>query len=120
MAKLPDRIKDVTLSTGTGSIVLEATPPVGYQSFETGYQSISQNTDYCISDPITGDWEVVHGVFNGTTGLTRVVTRASSNSNNPVSFASGSKDVFVTASGQLISGANVGRQSALTRNYSLP
>ncbi len=120
MAKLPDRIKDVTLSIGTGSIVLEATPPVGYQSFETGYLSTPQNTEYCISDPITGDWEVIRGVFDGTTGLTRVTTLSSSNSNNPVSFASGTKDIFVTASGQVVSASNIGRQSALARNYSLP
>jgi hypothetical protein len=52
---------------------------------------------YCIADQTGNNWEVGTGVFNGTTGLTRVTVLASSNGGSLVNFSGGTQDVFCTA-----------------------
>lgn len=119
MPYFADRVKDVTSSTGTGAITLAGTPPTGFRSFATGLGAAATVTGYCIQGS-TGEWEVGKGTFNGSTGLTRDVVRASSNGNALVSFSAGSKDVFITASSELIDNANIGLQIAQMRGYAMP
>lgn len=91
---LADRVKETTSTTGTGTITL-AGAAVGFRSFSV--IGNGNTTYYAIVDNTTGAWEVGVGTYtsSGTT-LARTTILSSSNSNNAVDFAAGSKDVFVT------------------------
>lgn len=90
---LKDRVRDTTVTTGTGAVTLSGTPPTGYQAFSavgngnTTYYTITGN----------GEWEVGVGTYSsaGPT-LSRDVVLESSNGGSLVVFSAGSKDVFVT------------------------
>jgi hypothetical protein len=90
---LADRIKETTVSTGSGPITL--TPASGFQTFST--IGNGNTTYYTISAQSGTEWEVGIGTYNsaGNT-LTRNTVLSSSNSGSPVSFSAGTKDVFVT------------------------
>jgi hypothetical protein len=120
MPAIADRVKDTTTSTGTGAITLANTAPLGFRTFAVAFGSASLTVGYCIQDATTGAWEVGDGTFNGTTSLTRDNVRSSSNSGNLVSFAAGSKDVFCTASAQLLNNSNLGMQYAMARGFAMP
>jgi len=91
---LADRVQETSTSTGTGPMTL-AGAVSGYQSFAV--VGNGNTTYYTITDTTTGAWEVGIGTYS-TTGptLTRTTVVASSNSGSAVSFAAGSKNVFVT------------------------
>jgi hypothetical protein len=91
---LADRVKETTTTTGTGTVTL-AGASTGYRSFST--IGNGNTTYYAIVDNTAGAWEVGLGTYtsSGTT-LSRTTVLSSSNSNNLVSFAAGTKDVFVT------------------------
>jgi hypothetical protein len=97
MALYADRVKDTSVSTGTGAITLANSAPTGFQTFATAFGASAITVAYCIADQTGNNWEVGTGVFNGTTGLTRVTVLGSSNSGSLVNFTSGTKDVFCTA-----------------------
>jgi len=97
MALYADRVKDSTSITGTGAITLSGTAPTGFQSFATAFGASPQTVAYCIADQTGNNWEVGTGVFNGTTGLTRVTVLASSNGGSLTNFSGGTQDVFCTA-----------------------
>ena len=120
MPRIADRVKDTTTSTGTGAITLANVAPTGYRTFASAFGAGNSIVAYAIVDGATGAWEVGKGVFNGTTGLTREIVRSSSNSNNAVNFAAGSKDVFCTASAEHLDGASIGVQYANSRGYAMP
>lgn len=121
MPGLADRVKDSTTSSGTGAVTLSGTAATGgYQTFAQALGSASRAVCYCIVNTATGEWETGCGTFNGTTGLTRDLVRSSSNSNALVSFAAGTKDVFVTAVAGQLANAGLGRQYAASRGFQLP
>ena len=88
-----DRVKSSTTTTGTGTITLGAAA-VGFQAFSV--IGDGNTTYYTIVDTVNGTWEVGIGTYtsSGTT-LSRDTVLESSNSGSLVSFAAGSKDVFV-------------------------
>jgi len=94
---LNDRVKQVSTTTGTGTITLGITPS-GFQSFTAGL-SDGDTTYYSIVNTESGvtEWEVVLGTYtaSGTT-LSRDTVFTSSNSGSLVNFGAGDKDVFVT------------------------
>lgn len=99
--KYADRVKEGTSTTGTGTLTL-AGAITGYQTFAAigdGNRCV-----YCI-DNNAGEWEVGIGTYtaSGTT-LSRDSVIASSNSNALVSFAAGTKQVFVTKAARNLSG----------------
>lgn len=116
MSLYADRVKDSTTTVGTGSITLSGTAPTGYQSFGTAFGSTPLTVAYCIADQNGPNWEVGTGVFNGTTGLTRVTVLASSNSGSLVNFIAGTKDVFCTAPARYLSLAPVALTYGATVN----
>lgn len=118
MPYFADRVQDVTTTTGTGSITLAGTPPTGYRTFASAFGATSTTVQYCIVGG--SQWEVGKGVFNGTTGLTRDMVRSSSNGGALVNFSAGSKDVFCTASSEIIDNANIGLQVAQMRGQAMP
>jgi len=93
---LSDRIKETTTTTGTGTYTLGGAVS-GFETF-TANLSNSDTTYYCCTDGT--DFEVGLGTFtsSGTT-LARTTIISSSNSNNAVSWSSGSRDVFCTLPG---------------------
>lgn len=89
---LKDRVKETTVTTGTGAVVLGGA--------STGYQSFSvigdgNTTYYTITDGTS--WEVGVGTYTAATlSLSRDTILESSNSGNAVNWGVGVKDVFCT------------------------
>ena len=90
-----DRVKETTVTTGTGTINL-AGAENGFEGFVSGIGT-TNSTYYTISVP-AGDWEVGIGVVTDASPdtLSRVEVISSSNSDNLVDFGEGTKDVFCT------------------------
>ena len=92
---LSDRVKVNTTTTGTGTVVLAATAPTGYQSFAV----IGDNntTYYTIAGQTSAEWEVGIGTYYlANSSLSRDTILSSSAANAAVVFGVGTKDVFVT------------------------
>lgn len=90
-----DRVKVTSTSTGTGAFTLGAAATGGFQDFSV--IGNGNTTYYTIQDTTAGAWEVGLGTYSSTgPTLTRTTVLESSNSNNLVNFAAGTKDVFVT------------------------
>lgn len=89
-----DRVRELTSTTGTGSVTLSGAPS-GFQTFNAGI-GVNNQTYYTIADAATGAWEVGIGTLTDATTLARTQVLRSSNANALVNFGSGSKDVFVT------------------------
>jgi hypothetical protein len=91
---LADRVQDLTSTTGTGTITLTGTPPVGYQSFGTAIGN-GNTTYYTINGG--SEWEVGIGTYTAAgTSLSRDTVLSSSNGGALVNFSAGDKTVFVT------------------------
>jgi hypothetical protein len=90
---LADRVKETTTTTGTSDFALGGAVS-GFQTFSAGVGN-SNTTYYAVS--LGSDFEVGLGTLSGD-GLTlaRTTVLQSSNADAKVSFAAGSKDVFVT------------------------
>lgn len=89
-----DRVKSSTTTTGTGTITLGAAA-LGFQAFSV--IGDGNTTYYTIVDTVNGTWEVGIGTYtSSSTTLSRDTVLESSNAGSLVSFAAGSKDVFVT------------------------
>ena len=89
---LKDRLKEITTTTGTGTYTLAGAV--------TGFEAFSQigngnTTYYCCTDG--SDFEIGIGTYasSGTT-LARTTILQSSNSDNAVSWSSGTRTVFCT------------------------
>lgn len=93
---IKDRVKVTTTTTGTGTYTLGSAVS-GYQDFAV--VGNGNQTYYTTTNGI--DWEVGIGTYtaSGTT-LSRDTILESSNSNNAVNWASGSKTVFATYSAE--------------------
>ena len=95
-----DRRMETSTTTGTGNITL-AGAVTGYKALFGGKIGLNALFDYCIeavdanSIP-TGEWETGEGYLSGSTTLVRSVVAESSNANALVSFAAGTKRVFLT------------------------
>jgi hypothetical protein len=98
-----DRVVESSTTTGTGNFSL-AGAYTGYRAFD----DVMANADtcyYCIEaldgngNP-SGDWEIGLGTFNDTDTLVRTTVHASTNSNNAVNFAAGTKRVSLQATAQ--------------------
>ncbi len=88
---LKDRVKETTLTVGTGSFAL-AGAVTGYDSFG---QIGSGNTTYyaCYLDG-GSEWEVGIGTYTAPSTLSRDTILASSNSGNIVTFSVGQKTIW--------------------------
>lgn len=106
--KAIDRVKETSVSTGTGDFTL-AGAMTGYQSFNTAYSTGATNLfPYVIEDLTTGDWEVGYTYLSGATALVRggsQVLVASSNGGSAVNFGAGTKRVYSAVHSQMLKGA---------------
>ena len=91
---IADRVKETTVTTGTGTVTL-AGATSGFQSFSA--VGNENSTYYTIAGQSSSEWEVGIGTYtsSGTT-LSRTTVLSSSNAGSLVSFSAGTKDVFVT------------------------
>jgi len=92
---LADRVRETSITTGTGSVVLAGAYP-SFQSFLVAIGN-GNTTYYAISNLSLGEWEVGVGTYtsSGNT-LSRNTVLSSSNSGSLVNFSAGSKDVICT------------------------
>lgn len=89
-----DRIQETTATTGTGSLALGGAL-TGFRTFN----AMMANNDTCyylIDGGTTGAWELGLGTYTDTDTLARTTVLKSSNSDSLVSFAAGTKNVFLT------------------------
>lgn len=98
MSKFANRVRETTVTTGTGTLSLGGAFDASYQTFVAGIG----NGKACIytvrhQDASVGEWEVGLGVVTDASPdtLSRVKILASSNSGSAVNFSAGTKDVFV-------------------------
>lgn len=92
---LNDRVLETSASTGTGTFTLLGAA----SSFQTFLAGVGANntTYYAIQNTAANEFEVGLGTLDGTGAiLTRTTVYRSSNSNNPVTFSAGTKNVFCT------------------------
>ena len=91
---LKDRVKETTDTTGDSAAYALGGAATGFQTF-TSVLSNLDTTYYCCTDGII--FEVGLGTFasSGPT-LARTTVLESSNSNNPVNWGSGTRDIFIT------------------------
>ena len=110
---LKDRVKETTITQGTGAITLDGASS-GFQSFAA--IGDGNTTYYTIADQTGVNWEVGIGTYtaSGTT-LSRDTVLSSSNSGSLVNFGVGTKDVFVTYPSSRSFGG-VGSQGVATNN----
>ena len=93
---LADRVKETSTTTGNGVFTL-AGAATGFQSF--AIVGNGNTTFYCIAGQGTSEWEVGIGTYaSAGTTLTRTTVLSNSSATEPsaLSFAAGTKDVFVT------------------------
>ncbi len=119
--KVGDRAKQTSTTTGTGTLTLNGTASSGFVTFRT-YLETGDTTYYVIEDG--SDFEVGTGTFTRggeTDGTADTITRASddivfssSNSNNRVSWGSGTRNVFISNPGEkTVLYNNTGNSSSL-------
>ena len=106
MSKYADRVLETSTTTGASDFTL-AGAVTGYRTFNTAIGT-GVTTDYAIvavdgSGVPTGEWEVGEGYLSSSTVLVRSVVLSSS-TGSAVSFAAGTKRVFITHSASEIVG----------------
>lgn len=117
MARLFDRVKETTTSTGTGDITL-AGAVTRYKAFSAVFSVGDQQIPYCIEAQSGSEWEVGLGTYSASNTLTRDKVYASSNGDAAVNFSAGTKDVFLTGAAEVLD--ITGRQIAIQRGYAMP
>lgn len=97
-----DRVYETTAVVGVGTMTLLGAE-TGYQAFDDAFDD-QDEVYYCVTDDT--DWEVGVGTFTSAgTLLSRDTILASSNSGSAVNWGSGTKDVFSTASAEILNDA---------------
>lgn len=94
---LQDRVREISTTTGTGTVTLSGAYPGGYRTFASCVPN-SSTTYYCIhntTNGVTDEWEVGLGTYSSNT-LTRTTILSSSNAGSAVNFSAGDKEVFIT------------------------
>jgi hypothetical protein len=94
---LQDRVREISTTTGNGTVTLSGAYPGGYRTFAS---CVPDGSDvyYCIhntSDGFVGEWEVGYGVYTSNT-LARTAVLSSSAGGAKVVFSAGDKEVFIT------------------------
>jgi hypothetical protein len=91
---LDDRVRESSTTTGTGAMALGGAPNTSYQPFSAA-MSIGDTCWYSIVLPGLS-WETGVGTYSALNTLTRTTVLRSSSDGAAVSFAAGTKDVFIS------------------------
>ncbi|MFA6213556.1 MAG: hypothetical protein WC714_29230 [Candidatus Obscuribacterales bacterium] len=109
MSEFADRVRETTTTTGTGTISLSGTATTACRTFSAsvtaggaGNLSDGGATTICIeavdaAGSPTGDWEICDSVYTVSGNTLTRGTLIGSSTGSRVSFAAGTKNVFVTA-----------------------
>lgn len=87
-----DRVRDTTLTNGTGVLTVDAAPPDTYRTF-SAVCATNDTLQIVIVHRTANEWEVCNATYSASNQLTRNRVLASSNAGAAVSFTSGVKDV---------------------------
>lgn len=117
MPRLFDRIRETTTTTGTGNVTLAGAAAL-HRAFSAVYAVGDEQIPYVIAGQSGTEWEVGLGTYVSANTLRRDTVMSSSNAGSLVNFSAGTKDVFVTASAEVLE--TTGRKSALARGYAMP
>lgn len=117
MARLFDRVKETTTTTGTGAITL-AGAASQFIPFSAVFSVGDNYVPYAIVGQTGTEWEVGLGTYSATNTLTRDQVYASSNSNNAVNFSAGTKDVWVNLMADTADAT--GKKIAIIRGVAMP
>ena len=110
MGLYEDRVQETTTTTGTGTITL-AGAVAGYRTFSAA-EEVGDRVYYTITDGT--DWEVGEGVLLTSSTLSRETVSSSSNAGALVSFAAGTKNVWIDLPAAAI--ADIGIALAIAAN----
>jgi hypothetical protein len=94
---LQDRVREISTTTGDGTVTLSGAYPGGYRTFASCVPNGS-DVYYCIhntANGVTDEWEVGYGTYTSNT-LARTAVLSSSAGGAKVSFSAGDKEVFIT------------------------
>jgi hypothetical protein len=94
---LQDRVREISTTTGDGTVTLSGAYPGGYRTFASCVPNGS-DVYYCIhntSDGFVDEWEVGYGTYTSNT-LARTAVLSSSTGGAKVVFSAGDKEVFIT------------------------
>lgn len=90
-----DRVRETAITTGTGDISLAGAVSADFHTFAAKYAD-GQTFWYGIINTGNGEWETGLGTYHSSGNtFSRTTIFESTNSGSPVSFSSGTKDVFV-------------------------
>ena len=92
-----DRVKESSTSAGTGSFLLNGAY-TGFRSFSS-VCSVGDTFYYVIDSDLGSEWETGLGTYSAVNTLTRTTVHSSSNSNNIVTFSAGTKNVYISLTG---------------------
>ncbi|WP_211847437.1 hypothetical protein [Neoroseomonas eburnea] len=87
-----DRVKELTTSTGPGSITTTGPAGADFVTFAARI-GVGNTTDVCMRDKTTGEWETFRTEVLGATSLSRGAFLDSSTGSR-ISFAAGEKEIF--------------------------
>lgn len=118
MPATADRVKETSTTTGTGTLTL-AGAVTGFRTFDDAFE-VGEIVQYAAELDGGSEWEVGYGTLASSSTLSRDRIIASSNSGSAVSFSSGTKNVFATATHLHIRNSNLGRILAIQRGQAMP
>ena len=100
-----DRIRTTTTQTGTlTTISVGATPPTGFQKPSARFSVNDADIPVVVAHQTADEWQVCWCTYSSADTFTVNSVIYSSNSDNAVSFSSGTKDVFVVNSSASVGG----------------
>lgn len=89
-----DRVYETSTTTGTGTYTLAGAKDSTYRAFS----AVCANNDtvyYCAFDTVNGGWETGIGTWATGGTLARTTVQTSSNANAAVSWAAGTREIFL-------------------------
>jgi len=98
--KLGDRVRETSVSTGTGALALAGVPDSSYRTFS----SVLSDGDTTWATIVSGDdWETSLVTYDAGAGtLTRTTVLESSNAGAAVDFDAGPKDIMLTLPSRMV------------------
>jgi hypothetical protein len=91
-----DRVRDTTTTTGTGTLTISGTPPIGHIAYSAIPSIAAADTFLAlIAHRTLGEWEVSLCTYNSATAIARTTVLSSSNAGALVNFSAGTKDVVL-------------------------
>jgi hypothetical protein len=101
---LHDRVKETSLTTGTGALTLSGAADGGFRTFAS-VMATGDTTTITIAHQTVEEWEVCVATRQANGTLVRGAPLASSNGGAAVNFSGGEKDVFITLPAARVGGS---------------